>query len=502
MTRDSIAEAWRRLRFPLFIAFLLTCLQVLPGPRPFDDAYITYRYARNLARGEGFVYNPGERVLGTTTPLYTVLLALASRLTSSEDFPSLSIGLNAIFDLGAALLLIRLLLSFGVPTWVARFIALAYVLSPLRIRVALGGMETSVAAFWLLAACYLYSAGKDYLRAAACSGLACLTRPEFVLLPVLLGLHEAARNRRIPWRSTAAFAAVLAPWLAFSWLYFGSPLPQSIIAKSRAYFLHPYQASVDLLAFMGTRSRSSLRSWPTTAIAATAVGMIWLYVLGSWRALRENAQALPLVLFSPLYALALSLANPLLFIWYYAPLLLFLAVFVDLGILRFVEAAGQRIATASMGLLIAGLLIFEWAGAGGWRGWLATLWGREVVYQAAAAALRPTLDPGSSIGLPEIGVFGYTFEDNRVVDTVGLVTPQATPFLLRQPAPGQTFTYAISEQVIAELKPDYLIALEIFVRPTLMRSEEFEASYQLIQKFETGFLDSDGLLVFRRRSTR
>lgn len=41
----------------------------------FDDAYITYRYARNIATGHGFVYNGGEAVLGTTTPLYTLLLA-------------------------------------------------------------------------------------------------------------------------------------------------------------------------------------------------------------------------------------------------------------------------------------------------------------------------------------------------------------------------------------------------------------------------------------------
>src|SRR5687767_9880728 len=44
----------------------------------YDDAFITYRYARNLAEGLGMVYNPGapwEPVLGTTTPGYTVLLA-------------------------------------------------------------------------------------------------------------------------------------------------------------------------------------------------------------------------------------------------------------------------------------------------------------------------------------------------------------------------------------------------------------------------------------------
>ena len=33
-----------------------------------DDAYITYRYARNLADGHGMVFNPGVHHLGTTAP--------------------------------------------------------------------------------------------------------------------------------------------------------------------------------------------------------------------------------------------------------------------------------------------------------------------------------------------------------------------------------------------------------------------------------------------------
>ena len=39
----------------------------------FEDAFIVLRYARNLAAGQGFTYNPGERVLGVTTPLQTLL---------------------------------------------------------------------------------------------------------------------------------------------------------------------------------------------------------------------------------------------------------------------------------------------------------------------------------------------------------------------------------------------------------------------------------------------
>ena len=51
----------------------------------YDDPFITFRYAQNLRAGLGFVYNPGERVLSTTTPLYTLLLTGLSFLWS--DLP-------------------------------------------------------------------------------------------------------------------------------------------------------------------------------------------------------------------------------------------------------------------------------------------------------------------------------------------------------------------------------------------------------------------------------
>jgi arabinofuranosyltransferase len=33
----------------------------------YDDAYIIYRYARNVAAGLGLVYNPGEPYLGSSS---------------------------------------------------------------------------------------------------------------------------------------------------------------------------------------------------------------------------------------------------------------------------------------------------------------------------------------------------------------------------------------------------------------------------------------------------
>lgn len=71
-----------------FVIFLLAlAARLIPGPRTIDDSYITFRYARNILAGNGFVYNPGEHVLGTTTPLYTILLVLLGALTGGIQAP-------------------------------------------------------------------------------------------------------------------------------------------------------------------------------------------------------------------------------------------------------------------------------------------------------------------------------------------------------------------------------------------------------------------------------
>ncbi|NJM08474.1 hypothetical protein HC891_23265 [Candidatus Gracilibacteria bacterium] len=65
----AIARAWALAVSSVLFTYL--------AARGYDDPYITFRYAQNLAEGAGYVYNVGERVQSTTTPLFTVLLALA-----------------------------------------------------------------------------------------------------------------------------------------------------------------------------------------------------------------------------------------------------------------------------------------------------------------------------------------------------------------------------------------------------------------------------------------
>src|SRR4030043_1437307 len=61
----------------------------------YDDPFISYRYAWNLIHGVGFVYNLGERVLSTTTPFFTILLAGFGFIWS--DLPKIAALLGCLF---------------------------------------------------------------------------------------------------------------------------------------------------------------------------------------------------------------------------------------------------------------------------------------------------------------------------------------------------------------------------------------------------------------------
>src|ERR1041384_8245330 len=54
-----------------------------------DDAHITLRRAINLAHGNGLVYNPGERLLGATSPVYAILLAALVPIFSNSVVPAI-----------------------------------------------------------------------------------------------------------------------------------------------------------------------------------------------------------------------------------------------------------------------------------------------------------------------------------------------------------------------------------------------------------------------------
>src|SRR5439155_10089841 len=80
----------------LGVIVLAICCRIGLGPWTTDVAYITFRYADHIAQGMGFIYNTGERILGTTTPLYTLLLAGAK--SAGADLINTSLAINIAAD--------------------------------------------------------------------------------------------------------------------------------------------------------------------------------------------------------------------------------------------------------------------------------------------------------------------------------------------------------------------------------------------------------------------
>src|SRR5262245_45944064 len=98
----------RQLTIIAALMLIAIVARTLPGPRTIDDAFITFRYSRNIVEGQGFVYNPGVRTLGTTTPLFTLTMAAISAITGQQDYQWYAIAVSALADAVTAALLFLL----------------------------------------------------------------------------------------------------------------------------------------------------------------------------------------------------------------------------------------------------------------------------------------------------------------------------------------------------------------------------------------------------------
>ncbi|MCS7179002.1 MAG: hypothetical protein RML46_08665 [Anaerolineae bacterium] len=121
----------------------------LYAPFSYDEAFITYRYAENLSRGLGLVYNPGERFLGTTGPGWAILLGGLSRFLPFLSVPQWSAILSGLALLGVGIAVVRLMQRWSTGGW-AVWAAVACMAHPLIIM-PIGGEVVPVMALVLMA---------------------------------------------------------------------------------------------------------------------------------------------------------------------------------------------------------------------------------------------------------------------------------------------------------------------------------------------------------------
>jgi hypothetical protein len=230
-----------------------------------DDAYISFRYARNLVQGEGLVFNPGERVEGYTNFLWTVVLAggMAAGATPETTAESVA-GAAAVASVLLLAGLSRRLLRGRLATLAAVLPPILYAALGSQARHVVSGMETLLFGFLVLAAfsavLWRWRSPADDTgaggtggaapgdRAAAAAGvlfaLASMTRPEGTLFTGLGGLlvllhpgggggwcHCLGTRLRPGALLFGIFLAIYGPYTAWRVSYYGYLLPNTFYAK-------------------------------------------------------------------------------------------------------------------------------------------------------------------------------------------------------------------------------------------------------------------------------
>ncbi len=207
---------------------------------PCEDAYITYRYSKNLADGNGPVFNPGEQVEGYSNPLWMFSIAVARKL--GLDMMSYSRAAGALFNM------LALLLVWYIP-W--RWFAIRgpaslagpvlYLLClPLQFYAA-SGLETSLYTFLVIASTAAIMWARN--NAARCTVaffvmlLTALTRPEGI---IFCGIYCLWLGWRFLFKKESLkpflpgiilFALLYGAFLAWRLSYYGLLLPNTYYAK-------------------------------------------------------------------------------------------------------------------------------------------------------------------------------------------------------------------------------------------------------------------------------
>ena len=211
-----------------------------------DDAYVSYRYARNLVRGNGLVYNVGEPVEGYTNFLWTAVAALPLVAGADDPLPFMHLVSAALWWASYALLLVLAILLWSDGVWAAPLVLLPLALHWSFNMWFFSGMETPLVTFLTIAAvgCVALDPrrhGWAPPAMSACAVALAMTRPDgvvvFAALAVAVALLDGAwitqarRWRRYLLATALPVILVWLPYQAWRVWYYGSFFPNTYYAK-------------------------------------------------------------------------------------------------------------------------------------------------------------------------------------------------------------------------------------------------------------------------------
>ena len=264
-----------------------------------DDAFISFRYVRNLLEGHGLVFNSGEYVEGYSNFLWVLELAAIwglSGVAPERAAPWLSVAFTA----GTIAAMMWWIARLPLPRYrrLVAWMALGLVCASATFAVwtSGGGLETRQFTFFIVLAVMCLSLYRDSRRGLLAASLslaaAALTRPEGPLVAALcfgwfVIQRMADTGRRNPdWRRllwlAAPFVILVGAHFLWRYAYYGEWLPNTYYAKH----VRPWYESGFRYLWAAALETGLYLLIPLAAVA----------MRNCWRASRDGIWALVLLL--------------------------------------------------------------------------------------------------------------------------------------------------------------------------------------------------------------
>ena len=502
--------------------------------RSWEDAYISVLHSENLVSGLGMTHYLGEGeppLHGFTSPL-SVLVPL----------------IGDLFKVGFGISFLKLVSALTAPLVVLSAMAIAIhpkvkLPAPLAVLVmgylafehhqvmwGMAGMETQLVTLVLLGSFYLAVAEMP-LALGVSLGFCMLARPDFAFWTVIVGLYVLLHYpRRLPIVVGAAFAVYM-PWIIFATWYYGSPIPNTVVAKSLGYPLWTTWPDFDrspagVLREIWNRTTGSYLTGAVfqplgPSYAGKGVGyhvvfndhglvsdfMTLMALTGAVDALRKRQWVwFPAILFTAVYAGYYVFGVAIVFGWYLTP-------FVAMVLL--LSARGIQAVSALMPAPRARLVV-QTAVAGAYLACLAMVLPKTFsadkamqervenpVRKEIGLFLGDIMEKNETVGTEPLGYLGY-FSRRIVYDYPGLCSRKVVEYNRTHPREERHLW-----GMLKALRPDFMVlryAEYVTTAPDTWMDDDYRiiASFEAIPYDEKDFLFTanweHGFLVFAKKS--
>ncbi len=470
--------------------------------RYWEDAYITCLHSENFVLGLGMThYRPGEPPLhGFTSPL-SVLVPLIG------DFIHVGFGVDFIklFSIPCAALTVlyvcgicihpKFRVSAPLAVLVMGFVAVEHH----QILWGMAGMETQMVVLTLMASLY-HAMAWHPKRLGVWLGLCMLARPDYCFWCAIVGVYGLFRDwRRMPQVVGLALAVYL-PWIAFTIWEYGSPVPNTIIAKGTGYKKwYEWEGHVDYFVVkrhMWRMMSEQLHVMLGPTFGGHGAGLHRFYTSGNespignlmfWFAtfgtviigLTRRYALWPLVAGTVAYSLYYIFLVPVAFGWYKVPFLVMLLLLSVWGI----HAASRVIPGDNF------RRGFLWAFTACYLGAFISVlpWTFYAEHQIqkyiengvrreAGLYLHEHMKPGEAVGCEPLGYISY-FSRNEVYDWPGLASRRVTQW--SQHHAGERNL----ETMLKDLQPEWLFLRDLEMNFYFKDRQFFRDHYHPVKLF-------------------